>query len=80
MVLGDHGLLTVGESLDDTVLEALGKISDEDTELITLYYGADVKMEDAETLKEKAEERFPDAEIELNAGGQPVYYYLISVE
>ena len=80
MALGDHGLLTVGESLDDTVLEALDKISDEDTELITLYYGADVKMEDAEALKEKAEERFPDAEIELNAGGQPVYYYLISVE
>jgi len=80
MAIGDSGMLTVGKEIGPTVLDALSKIVDEDTELITLYYGADVTAEEAEALKEKAEEAFPDAEIELNEGGQPVYYYFVSAE
>ena len=80
MAIGDHGILNVGKDLKGTVLEAVQKIADSDTELITLYYGADVKQEDAEALKEEIQEQFPDAEIEVNAGGQPVYYYFISAE
>jgi len=80
MAIGDHGILNVGKDLKGTVLEAVGKIADDDTELITLYYGADVQQEDAEALREEIQEQFPDAEIEVNAGGQPVYYYFISAE
>ena len=53
---------------------------DEDSELVTIYYGSDVKEEDAEKLKEDAEKEFPDKEIELQYGGQPIYYYMISAE
>ena len=53
---------------------------DEESELISVYAGADVSEEDAEALVEKIQEAYPDCEVELNIGGQPVYYYLLSVE
>ena len=53
---------------------------DEDSELVTVYYGSDVTAEDAEALTAKLQENFPNVEIELQEGGQPIYYYLISVE
>ncbi len=80
MAIGEKGMLRVGKELNSTVLDALTAISDADTELITLYYGADVPREDAEALAKAAEERFPDAEVGLNYGGQPVYYYFVSAE
>ena len=64
----------------EAALKAMEAMIDEDAELVTLYYGEDVSQEDAQTLLEQAQERFPEVEIELQDGGQPVYYYLISVE
>ena len=63
-----------------TVLDAIGEISSDDTELITLYYGENISAEEAEEVQEAVREKFPDAEVELNYGGQPVYYYFISAE
>ena len=80
MAIGDHGMLTVEKSVPEAVKGALAKITDEDTELITLYYGADVSKEDAEKLCGEITEIYPDAEVEMNEGGQPVYYYFVSAE
>lgn len=78
--LGDQGLLSVGKSIHAAALEALKAMTDEDSELITIYYGSDVTEEDAGQLAREAEELFPEGEIDLQYGGQPVYYYLISAE
>ncbi len=80
MALGDKGILAVGKDIEPTVLEAMEAMVEEESELVTVYYGKDVKEEDAKALKEKAEELFSHCEVELHAGGQPIYYYLISVE
>ena len=80
MAIGDHGMLTVEKTVGDAVKGALKGITGEDTELITLYYGADVPQEDAEKLCAEITELYPDAEVELNYGGQPVYYYFVSAE
>ena len=53
---------------------------DEDSEIVSVYYGADVTEEEAQELCETLESEFPDCEVELNMGGQPIYYYVISVE
>ncbi len=55
-------------------------MTDETSELITIYYGADITQETAENLLEKVQETYPDCEVELHNGGQPIYYYLMSVE
>ncbi|MEG0812789.1 MAG: DAK2 domain-containing protein [Clostridium sp.] len=80
MVLGDHGMLSVGKEIEDTTLDALRVMLDDDSELITIYYGSDVTKEDADRLFEKAQSEFDSCEIEMHTGGQPIYYYLISVE
>jgi len=80
MGLGDHGMLAVGKSVETTALDALKELIDENSELVTIYYGSDVSEEEAAVLAEKAGEAFPEAEVELQFGGQPIYYYLISVE
>ncbi len=80
MAIGDSGMLAVGKAITDTALDALKSMLDEDCELITIYYGSDVKKEEAEELTEKAGEMFPDKEFDLQYGGQPIYYYLISAE
>lgn len=80
MVLGDRGILAVGDELESTSIKSLESMVEEDSELITIYYGKDVSEEDAVKMKEKAEAKFQNCEIELHAGGQPIYYYLISVE
>lgn len=80
MGLGDHGMLAVGKSVETTALSALKELIDENSELVTIYYGSEVSEEDAAVLAEKAGEAFPAAEVELQFGGQPIYYYLISVE
>lgn len=61
-------------------LETIAALVDEDSEIISLYYGEDVSEEDAENLTEKLEEKYPGCEVELNQGGQPIYYYVVSVE
>lgn len=80
IALGDSGILCVGNNAETIAIEAIASMKDEDSELVTIYYGVDVSKEDAEKLKEKAEKKFSDCEVELHAGGQPVYYYLLSVE
>jgi dihydroxyacetone kinase-like predicted kinase len=80
MALGDQGILAVGKDIESTVLHSLVSMVEEESELVTIYYGKDVNEEEANVLKEKAEEKFSACEVELHAGGQPIYYYLISVE
>ncbi len=80
MGLGDSGLLAVGQDLNDTTIETLKAMCDDDSELITVYSGADVKDEDAEELVNRISEALPDMEVELQRGEQPVYYYIVSVE
>ena len=70
----------MGENIEDTTLETIAALVDEDSEIISLYYGEDVSEEDAENLTEKLEEKYPDCEVELNQGGQPIYYYVLAVE
>lgn len=80
MALGDKGILAVGKTLEDTALEALEAMADQDAEIMTIYYGSDVTEDAAQAFLEKAQEKFDGCEIELHNGGQPVYYYLLSVE
>lgn len=80
MGIGDQGMLAVSTSLEKTVMDTLKAMLDEESELVTVYYGSDVSAEDAEKLTDKLKEQYPDVEIELQEGGQPIYYYLISVE
>ena len=80
MGIGDHGMLAVSTSLEKATIDTLKAMLDEDSELVTVYYGSDVTAEDAEALTAKLQESCPDVEIELQEGGQPIYYYLISVE
>ena len=80
MGIGDHSILAVSQSIDQTVLEMLEAMVDDDSELITLYYGEEIKEEEAEKLKADLESAFPDVAVETEYGGQPVYYYILSVE
>ena len=80
MGIGDSGMLAVGQNVNETVLETLKHLVDDESELISVYSGEDVTEEDAEVLVEKVQAAFPNCEVELNDGGQPIYYYLLSVE
>ena len=80
MGIGDHGILAVGEEIQDTAVETVKAMADEDSEIISIYYGSDVTEEDAQKLAEHLEEEYPDLDVEINEGGQPIYYYVISVE
>ena len=82
MGLGDSGLLAVGKDIDSTLIEMLDEMMKEndEAELISVYYGEDVTEEDAEAVVAKIEEKYPDTDVELQPGGQPNYYYLVSVE
>ncbi len=80
MGVGDNGILAVGEDLAETAVEAVAQMLKPESELISVYYGKDAAEEDGEALCEMLREKCPDAEVELNAGDQPVYYYIISVE
>lgn len=80
MGIGDHGLLAVGTGIEDITVAALQEMTDEDSEIISVYYGQDVSEEDAEHLAERLEEQYPDFDIEIHNGGQPIYYYILSVE
>ncbi|MCD8221715.1 MAG: DAK2 domain-containing protein [Clostridiales bacterium] len=80
MGLGDDGFIAAGQDLADVTMKTLEGMMDADSELISIYYGADIPGQDAQELCEKVKERYPDAEVELNYGGQPVYYYMLSVE
>lgn len=80
MGIGDKGILAVGSEREQVARDTVAEMMDDDAEIISIYYGADVKEEDAETLAAALEEAYPDCEVEINMGGQPIYYYVISVE
>ena len=80
MGIGDSGMLAVGESVAETTVETIRRMADQDAELISIYYGEDMSEEDAESLGEKIEQAYPDCDVEVNYGGQPIYYCVVSVE
>ena len=80
MGIGDAGILSVGTDMLTVTLEMLKEMADDDTELISIYYGAEVSEEDAEAFSEQVEELYPRCDVELQYGGQPIYYYVISAE
>ena len=80
MGIGDNGILAVGSDVSDVVMKMLEKITDDDSELISIYNGSDYSDEDAEALCERIQEAYPDVDVEVNDGGQPIYYIILSVE
>lgn len=80
MGIGDKGILSVGQDLESAVFEMVGQMIDEDSAIVSIYYGEDVKAEQAEAVGAKIEADHPDVEVEIHFGGQPIYYYVISVE
>lgn len=80
MGIGDSGMLAVGKDREQVVMDTIAEMTDEDSEVISVYYGEGVSPETADELAARLEETYPDCEIEVNEGGQPVYYYIVSVE
>ena len=80
MGIGDSGILAVGKDLEETTKELIANLVDEDSELISIYYGEDISQEEAQILANRLEEKYDTCDVELQYGGQPVYYYIISVE
>ena len=80
MGIGDKSILAVGTDMNTVTLEMLDRMIDEDTEMVSIYYGSDSSEEDAAVIAEAIEEKYPDCDVEVNDGGQPIYYYVISVE
>ena len=78
--LGEGKLLSAGDDIDEITTQLVESLVDEDSAIITLFYGEDIQEEQAEALRESLEEKFEDIDIELYYGGQPIYYYLVSVE
>ena len=76
----DGQLLVKGDKLEGVALETLGKMLKPESEIVTVFYGSDVKQEEAEAVAATIQERSPDLIVELHSGGQPVYFYLLSVE
>lgn len=80
MGIGDDGILAVGQAVESVALSMIDRMMEEDLELISIYYGQETKEEEAEALREKVEEKYPACDVELQYGGQPIYYYIVSVE
>lgn len=80
MAIGDQGMLSVGKDVIAVAKDCIGAMMDDDAELISIYYGEDLSEEDAGTVAQWAEETYPDCDVEVNAGGQPIYYCIVSVE
>lgn len=80
MGIGDEGILSVGDDITATTVDMIKKMQDEDSEIVSIYYGEGVTEDEAQTLASKLSEELPDLEVEVYSGGQPVYYYIASVE
>ena len=80
MGIGDSGILAVGQSVEETTKEMLHSMGDEDTELISLYYGQDVQEESAENFAQEIEDLYPDVDVDVHSGGQQstIMYFLLS--
>ncbi len=80
MAVGDHGILAVGKDILTVASETVDALMGEEAELISIYYGEGFSQEEAEELARETEEKYPDCDVEVNCGGQPIYYCIISVE
>lgn len=80
MGIGDSGILAVGQDIDKTAAEMLEQLVDEDSELISIYYGEEVNEEAAENFVAEIEKKYPDLDVDAHYGGQPIYYYVLAVE
>ncbi len=80
MGIGDRGILAVGEVLNDTTMDMLAEMTDENTSIITVYAGEGIDDEAAGMLCDRIRETYPDVDVEYERGEQPVYYYIISAE
>lgn len=80
MGIGDKKILSVGTDMEDVAFEMIKKMMDDDVTLFSIYYGDEINEETATSLKEKVESEFPECDVELQYGGQPVYYYIVSAE
>lgn len=80
MGIGDDGILSVGQELTATVMDMMGQLIDEDSAIVSIYYGEDIGEDDANAIAAQIEEKFSDVEVEVHYGGQPIYYYVVSVE
>lgn len=80
MGIGDKTILSVGKDIKEVTKDMIEQLADEDSELISIYYGAEVTEEEAGALAEAVEKAHPDVDVEVNFGGQPIYYYILSVE
>lgn len=80
MGIGDKGILSVGKNIEDTTKEMLSQLIDDESELISLYYGEEVTEEDAEKFTGEIEALYPDIDVDTHFGGQPIYYYVLAVE
>ncbi len=80
MGIDDAGIQAVGQDITEVVKDLIGAMADEDSELLSIYYGSDVEEEKANALVEVVQAAYPDFEVEAHAGGQPIYYYILSLE
>ncbi|MCI9313436.1 MAG: DAK2 domain-containing protein [Lachnospiraceae bacterium] len=80
MGIGDSGILSVGTAISEVTLNMIDEMMSDEMELISIYYGSEITEEDAGNLRAKVEEKYPDCDIELQYGGQPIYYYIVSGE
>ena len=80
MGIDDTGIKSVGTNIEEVLKALIKEMSDDDSELLSVYYGNDVSDEEADKMKEIIENEFSDFEIEFNRGDQPVYYYILSLE
>ena len=80
MGIGDAGILAVGQAIETVTKDMIDSMMDENMELISIYYGQETKEEDAAALRDKVAEKYPACDVELQYGGQPIYYYIVSAE
>ncbi len=80
MGIGDNGILAVGKDMDEVVLNMVSEMMDDELELISIYYGAEISEEKANEIRDRISEKYDSCDVELQYGGQPIYYYIISAE
>lgn len=80
MGIGDKTIMAVGQDIAQVTMDLADKLVDEDSELLCLYYGEDITEDTANELADALSEKYPDIDVEVNMGGQPIYYYVMSVE
>ena len=80
MGIGDSGILSVGTAISDVAMGMIDEMMSDEMELISIYYGLEITEEDAENLRRRVEQKYASCDIELQYGGQPIYYYIVSAE